>query len=117
MAIRIVRSKLRKREEHSNTVHPADVVLQTPTPVQPNNQTCNPPPEPVAFRQQPLWQFPPPLPQPYVYANDQVWNFHLTIFSLCLNISITLDLLFFPFFFFKSLTHMVFLFKIIIWLK
>ncbi|XP_017771047.1 PREDICTED: uncharacterized SDCCAG3 family protein [Nicrophorus vespilloides] len=29
MAIRIVRSKLRKREEHSNSVHPADVVLQT----------------------------------------------------------------------------------------
>ena len=36
IAIRLVRSKLRKREEHSNSVHPADVVLQT-TPTNNNN--------------------------------------------------------------------------------
>lgn len=57
MAIRIVRSKLRKREEHSASVRPAEV-LQAP-------------PEPLAFRPAPLWQFPPPLPPPYVYTNDQ----------------------------------------------
>lgn len=68
MAIRIVRSKLRKREEHSNSVHPADVILQAPPPALAPALV----PEPVAFRQQPLWQFPPPLPPPYVYNNDQV---------------------------------------------
>lgn len=68
MAIRIVRSKLRKREEHSNSVHPADVILQAPPPALAPAHV----PEPVAFRQQPLWQFPPPLPPPYVYNNDQV---------------------------------------------
>ncbi|GBP38314.1 hypothetical protein EVAR_29258_1 [Eumeta japonica] len=61
MAIRIVHSKLRKREEHSASVHPAEVL--TPAPV--------PPAEPLTFRQQPLWQFPPPLPPPYVYPHDQ----------------------------------------------
>lgn len=61
MAIRIVHSKLRKREEHSASVHPAEVLQAAPVP----------PPEPLAFRQQPLWQFPPPLPPPYVYPHDQ----------------------------------------------
>lgn len=61
MAIRIVHSKLRKREEHSASVHPAEV-LQAPPAPQPE----------LAFRQQPLWQFPPPLPPPYVYPHDQV---------------------------------------------
>lgn len=63
MAIRIVHSKLRKREEHSASVHPAEAVLQT---------APQPTAEPLAFRQQPLWQFPPPLPPPYVYPHDQV---------------------------------------------
>lgn len=62
MAIRIVHSKLRKREEHSASVHPAEVLQAAPAP----------PSEPLAFRQQPLWQFPPPLPPPYVYPHDQV---------------------------------------------
>lgn len=62
MAIRIVHSKLRKREEHSASVHPAEVLQAAPAPPQ----------EPLAFRQQPLWQFPPPLPPPYVYPHDQV---------------------------------------------
>lgn len=62
MAIRIVHSKLRKREEHSASVHPAEVLQAAPAPA----------PEPLAFRQQPLWQFPPPLPPPYVYPHDQV---------------------------------------------
>ncbi|XP_077300792.1 uncharacterized protein LOC143921391 isoform X3 [Arctopsyche grandis] len=62
-------NKLRKREEHTNSVHPADLILQAP----PTTQQCVPQvqAEPVAFRQQPLWQFPPPLPPPYVYTNDQ----------------------------------------------
>lgn len=67
MAIRIVHSKLRKREEHSASVHPAEVLQPAPQPQ----------PEPLAFRQQPLWQFPPPLPPPYVYPHDQV-SFILT---------------------------------------
>lgn len=62
MAIRIVHSKLRKREEHSASVHPAEVLQAASAPQ----------PEPLAFRQQPLWQFPPPLPPPYVYPHDQV---------------------------------------------
>ncbi|XP_026737313.1 uncharacterized protein LOC113500653 isoform X1 [Trichoplusia ni] len=54
-------NKLRKREEHSASVHPAEVLQAAPAPQ----------PEPLAFRQQPLWQFPPPLPPPYVYPHDQ----------------------------------------------
>lgn len=68
MAIRIVHSKLRKREEHSASVHPAEVLQAA---------TAPPPPEPLAFRQQPLWQFPPPLPPPYVYPHDQVSTYLL----------------------------------------
>ncbi|CAG9559749.1 unnamed protein product [Danaus chrysippus] len=41
---------------------PAEAVLQA---------APQPPSEPLAFRQQPLWQFPPPLPPPYVYPHDQ----------------------------------------------
>ncbi|XP_048478913.1 uncharacterized protein LOC105388638 isoform X1 [Plutella xylostella] len=52
-------NKLRKREEHSASVHPAEVLAPAPAPA-----------EPLAFRQQPLWQFPPPLPPPYVYSHD-----------------------------------------------
>lgn len=71
IAIRLVRSKLRKREEHSNSVHPTDVVLQTgPT------QTAQAPPQPLAttadplpYRGQLLWQFPPPQPQ-HLYSNN-----------------------------------------------
>lgn len=82
IAIRLVRSKLRKREEHSNSVHPTDVVLQTApssTPIQ-TTTTTNAQPnapqalqaDPLAYRGQFLWQYPPP-PQPqYLYNNDQV---------------------------------------------
>lgn len=73
MAIRIVHSKLRKREEHSASVHPAEAVLQTAPQATP---------EPLAFRQQPLWQFPPPLPPPYVYPHDQVSKNVTTILLL-----------------------------------
>lgn len=73
MAIRIVHSKLRKREEHSASVHPAEAVLQTAPQATP---------EPLAFRQQPLWQFPPPLPPPYVYPHDQVSKNLTTILFL-----------------------------------
>lgn len=76
IAIRLVGSKLRKREEHSNSVHPTDVVLQT----QPTN-TPSVPTQPVATQQLPAdpymhrgqihWQFPPPPPKP-LYNNDQV---------------------------------------------
>jgi len=86
--------KLRKREEHSNSVHPADVVLhQTTNPgmmqLQPqtvvtvstaNNQnsivTANSVnaannQEPLAYRGAFLWQYPPPPPQPCLYNNNQ----------------------------------------------
>ncbi|XP_026473306.1 uncharacterized protein LOC113377919 [Ctenocephalides felis] len=62
MAIRVVRSKLRKREEHSNSVHPE--APQTITAVVP-------PAEPVAYRQQPIWVFPPNPPQPFLYSSNQ----------------------------------------------
>jgi hypothetical protein len=77
IAIRLVRSKLRKREEHSNSVHPADVVLHQTTPAA-TNLSAQPPtapqalqPDPLAYRGQFLWQYPPPPPQPYMYNNDQ----------------------------------------------
>ncbi|XP_068910412.1 uncharacterized protein [Tenebrio molitor] len=70
-------SKLRKREEHSNSVHPADVVLHQTTPAA-TNLSAQPPtapqalqPDPLAYRGQFLWQYPPPPPQPYMYNNDQ----------------------------------------------
>lgn len=86
IAIRLVRSKLRKREEHSNSVHPTDVVLQTApasqqTPQQQQqtishqqlpNATQALQADPLAYKGQFLWQYPPP-PQPqYLYNNDQV---------------------------------------------
>ncbi|RZC42543.1 uncharacterized protein BDFB_007363 [Asbolus verrucosus] len=74
IAIRLVRSKLRKREEHSNSVHPADVVLHQTTPAAANQTPTAPQalqPDPLAYRGQFLWQYPPPPPQPYMYNNDQ----------------------------------------------
>ncbi|KRT85228.1 hypothetical protein AMK59_831 [Oryctes borbonicus] len=80
IAIRLVGSKLRKREEHSNSVHPTDVVLQTQqptnTPSVPNHQQQQPvatqqlPADPFMHRGQLNWQFPPPPPRP-LYNNDQ----------------------------------------------
>lgn len=75
IAIRLVRSKLRKREEHSNSVHPTDVVLQTSPPT---NTTTNPQNQQIqqadqlAYRGQFLWQYPPPPPQQCLYNNSQV---------------------------------------------
>ncbi|GJQ82942.1 hypothetical protein Trydic_g5942 [Trypoxylus dichotomus] len=72
-------NKLRKREEHSNSVHPTDVVLQTQptnTPSVPNHQQQQPvatqqlPADPFIHRGQLNWQFPPPPPRP-LYNNDQ----------------------------------------------
>ena len=70
IAIRLVRSKLRKREEHSNSVHPTDVVLQTgPTQTPPAPpQPLATPADPVPYRGQFLWQFPPP--QQHLYSNN-----------------------------------------------
>ncbi|XP_026469572.1 uncharacterized protein LOC113373493 [Ctenocephalides felis] len=62
MAIRVVRSKLRKREDHSNSVHPE--ASQTITTVVASA-------EPVAFSQQPIWVFPPNPPQPLQNSNNQ----------------------------------------------
>ncbi|XP_025836024.1 uncharacterized protein LOC108740552 isoform X3 [Agrilus planipennis] len=68
-------SKLRKREEHSNTVHPTDVVLHTASahPVtaapQANGQATDQ--NNTTYRDQILWQFPPPPVQPYLYSNNQ----------------------------------------------
>lgn len=75
IAIRLVRSKLRKREEHSNSVHPAEVVLQTATnlpPVNGGTTATAPQADPLAYRGQFLWQYPPPPPHTQLYNNDQV---------------------------------------------
>lgn len=87
IAIRLVRSKLRKREEHSNSVHPADVVLHQTTPAA-TNLSAQPPtapqalqPDPLAYRGQFLWQYPPPPPQPYMYNNDQVHIYRHHVFA------------------------------------
>lgn len=73
IAIRLVRSKLRKREEHSNSVHPADVVLQTaataPVAAQPPSVPQALQADTLTYQGQFLW---PPPPQPYLYNNDQV---------------------------------------------
>ncbi|XP_050294177.1 uncharacterized protein LOC126734538 isoform X2 [Anthonomus grandis grandis] len=82
-------SKLRKREEHSNSVHPVPdatttVVLQTTTvaatvvttngttPVatagQPQRTEPN---DPLAYRGQFLWAFPPPPAERILYNNEQ----------------------------------------------
>lgn len=84
IAIRLVRSKLRKREEHSNSVHPVPdttttVVLQTTTvsttattngttPSQPQRTENN---DPLAYRGQFLWQFPPQPAERFLYNNEQ----------------------------------------------
>ncbi|XP_060526009.1 uncharacterized protein LOC132701812 isoform X2 [Cylas formicarius] len=88
-------SKLRKREEHSNSVHPVGepattVVLQATATVTPNGTAAVVPPppppannnsaavvvaqnnDPLAYRGMFLWQFPPPPPQTqYLYNNEQ----------------------------------------------
>ncbi|KAJ8917207.1 hypothetical protein NQ315_012699 [Exocentrus adspersus] len=83
IAIRLVRSKLRKREEHSNSVHPvADVVLQTATAATQvsvtaatvNNQPNSPPQvlqTDLTYRGQFLWTQPPPPATQYLYNHDQ----------------------------------------------
>lgn len=71
IAIRLVRSKLRKREEHSNSIHPADVV-QTAGPAAPSSTPSVPQAlqaDTLTYQGQFLW--PPPV-QPYLYNNDQV---------------------------------------------
>lgn len=76
IAIRLVRSKLRKREEHSNSVHPADVVLQTaaPAPVATTQPVVHQAFQAdLTYQGQFLW---PPPPQPYMYNNDQVNRLH-----------------------------------------
>lgn len=90
IAIRLVRSKLRKREEHSNSVHPVtDVVLQTATTTTTQVQSVNnnqPSPVPhvlhsdLTYRGQFLWTQPPPPAQQYLYNHNQVswvykWSF------------------------------------------
>ncbi|XP_019865680.1 uncharacterized protein LOC109594870 isoform X2 [Aethina tumida] len=68
-------SKLRKREEHSNSVHPADVVLQTAPAANPVVTQPSAPqalqPDPLAYRGQILWHYSPPPSQQYLYNNDQ----------------------------------------------
>ncbi|CAH0552465.1 unnamed protein product [Brassicogethes aeneus] len=88
IAIRLVRSKLRKREEHSNSVHPSDVVLQT-APANPVVTKATAPqnlqPDPLAYRGQILWQYPPPpVPQHhFLYNNDQENCWASVANSLC----------------------------------
>ncbi|XP_012266511.2 uncharacterized protein LOC105692096 isoform X7 [Athalia rosae] len=92
-------SKLRKREDHSNSVHPEPAVVQTaaapvPASASPSAngtlQSCDamPPhctdfgpssdPELASYAGQIVWQFPPPYPPPHtpppqysLYNNDQ----------------------------------------------
>ncbi|KAF5292039.1 hypothetical protein FQA39_LY14100 [Lamprigera yunnana] len=65
-------SKLRKREEHSNSVHPADVVLQTaPTTNPPAPQPLATSADPLPYRGQVLWQFPPQPQHPYSNNNQE----------------------------------------------
>lgn len=90
IAIRLVRSKLRKREEHSNTVHPVPeatttVVLQptTVTTTAPSTNGTNSAgvnagqlqkvesTDPLAYRGQFLWQFPPQPAERCLYNNEQ----------------------------------------------
>lgn len=76
IAIRLVRSKLRKREEHSNSVHPAEVVVRTAqNPAQVNGNNGTVPTQTFAAEQityRGFWQYPPPPPQLPLYNNDQV---------------------------------------------
>lgn len=79
IAIRLVRSKLRKREEHSNSVHPVtDVVLQTTPAATQISAAIQPPPPPqvlqsdLTYRGQFLWTQPPPPTSQYLYNHDQV---------------------------------------------
>lgn len=74
IAIRLVRSKLRKREEHGNSVHPAAEVVQTAQQTATATTTTTTPQatlqlEALTYQGQFLW---PPPPQPYLYKNDQV---------------------------------------------
>lgn len=93
IAIRLVRSKLRKREEHSNSVHPVtDVVLQTATTTTTqvqsvnNNNQSSPMPHvlhsDLTYRGQFLWTQPPPPTQQYLYNHNQVsWVLYRTWFG------------------------------------
>ncbi|XP_076259573.1 uncharacterized protein LOC143195929 isoform X2 [Rhynchophorus ferrugineus] len=75
-------SKLRKREEHSNTVHPVTeatttVVLQPTVASNGSNAAVNPGQlqraesnDPLTYRGQFLWQFPPPIER-NLYNNEQ----------------------------------------------
>lgn len=94
IAIRLVRSKLRKREDH-HSEHPEQTVVQTATDnnLSNNNQTVLPesiiPPDSnhaytnnaytaTTTSEQFVWQFPPPFPPPrinpsqYALYNEQV---------------------------------------------
>lgn len=84
IAIRLVRSKLRKREEHSNSVHPADVV-QTAGPAAPSSTPSVPQAlqaDTLTYQGQFLW--PPPV-QPYLYNNDQVGIYKIIALYILLN--------------------------------
>lgn len=92
IAIRLVRSKLRKREEHNNSIHPADVVQTTTAgsaATSPSSQQSSTPPQALqlqadtlTYQGQFLW--PPPV-QPYLYNNDQVGSSQISFCSLLRN--------------------------------
>lgn len=64
LTMRLVRSKLRKREDSSAA---SPVHVESPQAVLPNETT-----PPVAYRQQPssVWVFPPLPPQPNLYIHN-----------------------------------------------
>lgn len=70
MTMRLVRSKLRKREDSASPVS-----VEAPQIVPSTEQQQQPPPAPIAYRQSPasVWVFPPLPPQPNIYCtNSQV---------------------------------------------
>lgn len=129
IAIRLVRSKLRKREDHSNAVHPEAAVVQTATspvstivaPSYPGEGCCTQTSvtttstdlgNSTAVEQdnvyatadpadQIVWQFPPPYPPPHTPAQYALYNDQVSIKLFLLSYFLSsLFFLSFSFFFF-----------------
>lgn len=135
IAIRLVRSKLRKREDHSNAVHPEATVVQTATspvstivePSYPGEGCCTQTSvtttstdlgNSTAVEQdnvyatvnpadQFVWQFPPPYPPPHTPTQYTLYNDQVsTMYKPCFLLSYFLS----PFFCYFSSCGSFFLF-------